>query len=279
LYLAGYFVLMRIPLLSALFAVVCSAHCFATDNHPIGARSAAMAHSTVAVSDVWSTFHNQAGLANVKKMEAGVFYENRFLIPELSLKAISFAIPVKGGAFGASVSHYGFSLYSETKVGVAYSQKLGEKVSAGVQMNYLNTFIGEGYGNKGNFTAEAGVMAELVDGLTLGAHIYNPTRARLSHYNNERIPTVMRLGLHYKLSEKVILLAETLKDTENKPEFKAGMEYQVVEQLYLRAGIGSNPALSTFGFGLNLKQFKLDFATSFHSVLGISPQFGLNYTF
>lgn len=251
----------------------------ATNNHPIGARSAAMGNASVALSDVWSLYHNQAGLAHLKKVETGFYYENRFLVPELSVKGIALAIPVKSGVFGATATHYGFSLYSETKAGLAYAQSFGEKISAGLQLNYLNTFIGEGYGNKTMVTAEFGFMAELADGLSIGAHIYNPSRAKVSEYANERVPTIMRLGLNYKLSEKALICAETIKDTNHKPGFRAGMEYQVVEQVFLRAGISTNPAMNTFGIGFNLKHVKIDFASSINSVLGYSPQIGLNYTF
>jgi hypothetical protein len=252
---------------------------FSNKNQPIGARSSAMANSSVGLSDLWSVHHNQAGLARINKAEAGIYYENRFLIPELSLKGFAVALPAKSGVFGVSVSHFGFALYSETQAGLAYAQKLGEKVSAGVKLNYLNTFIGDNYGRRGVMTAEVGVQAELAPGLTLGAHIYNPARARLSHYDNERVPTIMRLGLTYQVNEKALITAETQKDTDNKAVIKAGMEYRVVEQLYLRAGIATNPAMNTFGFGIYHKQFKIDFASSIHSVLGYSPMVSIQYAF
>jgi hypothetical protein len=252
---------------------------FAQNNHLLGARSAAMANASVACSDLWSVSHNQAGLVQLKNTEAGFYYENRYMVQELGVKGLAFAKPIKDGAVGFSVTHFGFSLFSETKAGLAYAHKLGEKVSAAVQLNYKNIFIGEGYGNRGIFTAEAGVMAELIDGLTLGAHIYNPTRSSIAQYNNEKEPTIMRLGLNYKLSSKTLLCVEALKDTQNKPVMKAAMEYQVAENVFLRAGVSSNPSLNTFGIGLNLKNFKLDMASSLHSVLGFSPMISCTYSF
>ncbi|HET6245748.1 MAG: hypothetical protein H0V01_05055 [Bacteroidetes bacterium] len=269
---------MKIPLL-AVFLGILSLPSFSQNNHQLGARSAAMGNASVGVSDLWSVHHNQAGLARLDKIEAGIYYENRFLVPELSVKAIALAMPIKNGVFGLSVSHFGFALYSESKVGLAFAQKLGEKVSAGVQLDYLNTFIAEGYGNKGMLTGEVGVQAELVPGLTLGAHVFNPFRVKLASHNNERIPTIMRLGLSYEVSKKVLFCVETLKDTQHKPVFRAGLEYNVIEQFYLRGGISTNPGINTFGFGLKLNQFKIDFATSIHSVLGYSPMVSLSYAF
>jgi hypothetical protein len=148
-----------------------------------------------------------------------------------------------------------------------------------VAMDYLSTKIGEGYGSKGQFVAEVGVQAKPLKGLTLGAHVFNPNHAKLVDYNNERIPTIIRLGANYNFSDKVMIALENEKDISQKSIFKAGIEYKVVKELYLRAGICTNPSLSSYGFGLNLQNLRIDVSASYHQVLGISPQFGLLYQF
>lgn len=247
------------------------------DNFPVGARSAGLAHASVTLSDAWSTYHNQAGLSLLKKPTAAAFYETRFLLSELSTKAIAGAIPFKKGAFGLSVMQSGFSLYSESKIGLAYGMQLSEIFSAGIQLDYFHINIGESYGSKGALAGEAGVLAKLTDNLAAGVHVANPTRTKLS--DNESLPTTMRLGLAYHFSKKVFVSAESQKNSGNKPVFKAGIEYHVIEALYLRSGISTNPTLNTFGFGLHIKNLKFDFAGSFHSVLGFSPQVGISYDF
>jgi hypothetical protein len=76
-----------------------------------------------------------------------------------------------------------------------------------------------------------------------------------------------------------MLVMETEKDIEKKAMAKAGIEYQPANVFYLRAGISTNPSLSCFGFGINIRNFKLDFSSTYHSTLGFSPQMGLIYTF
>lgn len=249
------------------------------ENYLIGARSAGMAHASVTLSDLWSAHHNQAGLAGVKTISGGVFYESRFLLPELGLKGGAVAIPVGEGTFGLNISSFGYSKFSESKYGLAYARNFGEKFSAGIQMDYLHVRIGEEYGSKGAFAVEAGVQAKLTDELTIGAHVFNPNRAKIADYEDERMPTIMRVGLNYEFSDKVFVVLETEKDIDHKPVVRAGMEYQPAEILYFRIGVASNPFLTSFGFGLNIKeQFKLDFATSYHSTLGYSPQISLSYS-
>ena len=249
------------------------------ENFPIGARSSAMGNASVSLSDVWSAHHNQAGLGFMNNFSAGVYYENRFALKELGLKGAVIALPVKGGAFGLSISNFGYSLFSENKYCFSFAKAFSDKFSMGIAMDYLTTKIAEGYGSKGVLAAEFGIQAKPIKGLTIGAHIFNPTRAKLSDYDNERIPTIIRLGADYNFSDKVTLAIETEKDMSKKSIFKAGIEYKAVKEFYLRAGIGTNPTLSSFGFGLNLKNFKIDISANYHQVLGFSPQFGLTYAF
>ena len=250
----------------------------ASDNSSLGARSSGIANASVSLADVWSVQNNQAGLGFVRDISAGVFYDNRFMLNQLSMRAGAFAFPVKGGTFGLCVSNFGYSLYSENKYGIAFGKAFGNKLSAGIQLDYLTTKISE-YGTKSVPAAEFGIMAKPLRNLTIGVHIFNLTKAKLVDYNDERIPTIMRLGFNYKFSEKVFLAGETEKDISQKAIMKFGLEYHPIKELYLRAGISTNPSLSCFGIGVALKNFRLDFSTTYHSVFGLSPQIGLNYIF
>ena len=252
----------------------------ASDNSPLGARSAGIGGASVSLADIWSVQNNQAGLGFVRDMSAGVFYQNQFMVKELSTKAGAFALPVKGGTFGISISNFGYSLYSENKYGLAFGKSFGEKISAGVQMDYFSEKFGDAfYGTKNILAAEFGIIAKPLKNLTLAVHIFNPTKAKLTGYNDERISTIMRLGLNYKFSDKVFIACETEKNIDKKNIFKAGIEYQPIKELYLRAGISTNPSLSSFGVGINIKNFHVDISSTYHSVLGLSPQIGLRYDF
>ena len=253
--------------------------CNATnENNPIGARSSAMANASVSFTDLWSTHHNQAGLGFVRTISGGVCYENRFLIKELSIKGGAIALPIKGGTLGIAITSFGYAQYNENKYSLSFAKAFGENFSIGIAMDYLNTKIAEGYGSKGVLAAEVGIIAKPLKNLTIGAHVFNPTRTQIAIYNKERIPTIFRLGANYNFSENVMLAVETEKDIQMKPVFKAGLEYKPVKEFYLRAGISTNPTLSSFGFGLNLKSFKIDFSANYHQVLGVSPQISLIYT-
>ncbi|TVQ14173.1 MAG: hypothetical protein EA361_08240 [Bacteroidetes bacterium] len=251
----------------------------ANDNYPFGGRAAGMGNASVTLYDFWAISHNQAGLARLENMAAGVFFENRFLVEELSFGAGAFVLPTSSGVFGVSFTYFGFELYNETKVGVAYGREFGERFSTGIQLNYHNTGIGEDYGNKGNLTFELGIIFHISPELSIGAHIFNPTRAKIGDFADERIPTIFKTGLAYEFSERVMVIAEAEKSVNLDPVFKVGIEYRISDPVYLRGGIGTNPMTNAFGFGLEVGNLNIDLATSYHHILGYSPQISFVYHF
>ncbi len=251
------------------------------DNTPIGARAAGLANAAVTLNDVWSAHHNQAGLGFIKDFSAGAYYESRFLLPELALGGAVVAAPLKNnkGTFGLSFRNFGYQLYSESKLGVAFGRALSDQLSIGVQLNYHQIRIADVYGNRSVVTAEAGIQYKLANKLTIGAHVFNPNRSKLTDLDADRLPAVIRLGIRYEFSENLFLAIESEKDTYNPAVFRAGLEYRIAEILYLRAGFNTNPLANSFGFGLLLKRLRVDFAGNFHPVLGFTPQTSLTYQF
>ncbi len=247
------------------------------DNNHHGGRSAGLGHTSVTLSDVWSTHHNQAGLGWLTNPEMGVFYQNRFLIKEMSYMGGAFALPTNSGTFGLSYSNFGYSLYGESKTGLAYGMKFSDRVAGGIQVNYHSIRLGNNYGSRNTASVELGLQSKITQQLSIGCHVFNPTQSKLDDYNDERIPTIIRLGLNYAFSDKVFLAIETEKDIDFNPVFRAGIEYKANDKIYFRGGIGTNPTLAAFGVGINHQSFKIDIASTYHQVLGFTPEISLNY--
>jgi hypothetical protein len=253
----------------------------AQSNFTIGARAAALGGASSVFHDVWSAQNNQAGLGFIEKTEMGAYYENRFLLKELGYTAFCAAVPIKKkGGFGITLNSFGYSVYRQSKAGVGYGMKFGPNFSAGIQLDYLYTQISDAagfYGRKGVFTGELGFQARLTKQVIFAGHIFNPMRVKLSAYNNEIIPATIKAGLQYKVSEKVSLITEAQKSSYQKFQFKGGIEYLPAKDFYLRAGVSTNPVQMSFGAGVNLQGLRIDLSSSWHSVLGFSPQIGMSY--
>lgn len=279
-------------LLTAICAnvLICQVLFASNENTPIGGRSAAMANSSVTLSDFWSVQNNQAGLADFSHMAVGLYYENRFMVKELSLRSGAFVLPTKSGVFGLSYNYFGYSMYNEQKIGLAYARAFGQHFSMGLQLDYLSTRIAEDYGSNNTFTFELGIRTKISEGFVLAAHVFNPIGVKIENEYNEKVPTIFKLGLSYTLSDKLLFALETEKDLVYKPLIRGGIEYEIVEQAIVRIGYSTLPAttgsenfsissLYTFGFGLNLNKLQIDFSSSIHQTLGWSPQISIQYKF
>lgn len=249
------------------------------ENRLAGGRSAALGNASIAISDVWSAFNNQAGLASLGSPTAGIYYENRFLVKELGYNAVAFAYPMKSGTIAVSYSYFGFSAYNESKTGVAFAKGINRFISFGVQLDYFSLHQDEPYGNNNFVTFEAGLTANITPQLTLGAHAFNPINASLSETSGERAPSALRVGALYKASDFFAISAEAEKNINHKVVLKTGIEYKVAQAVQLRLGISSNPSLFSFGTGIHYKNLLIDISAAYHQVLGFSPQTSVAYVF
>lgn len=244
---------------------------------PMGGRSNSMANATVAFSDPWSYHHNPGALAEVDKVSFGISYENRFLLKELQSQGMVYVQPLKKGVLSIGAQLYGFELYRTYRAGVGYSMKLSEMLSAGVQMNYQGIRLSDNYGSKNTVTAELGLLAKITEEWKIGVSIFNLGRSKLSEFQDDRFSTLMRLGTSYSFSEKVIVAAEFEKNIDFPLRFKTGIDYQVIDNFFFRAGFATQPVEFSFGFGYKLKNFQLDLGSAYHQQLGWSPHFSLTY--
>jgi len=242
-----------------------------------GARQGAMGGSGVILNDVWSAYHNQAGLAGLKGLSAGLYYSSVFNEPDLRETAFSFAFPTeKYGSAGVNYSYSGNSFSNFSRFGFAYSKQLGKRVSAGIQIDYF-LFSQMNYGNTGVALGEVGLIAQPVDHLFVGAHVFNPWRATYN-YIDESLETIFKLGAGYYFSDRVVFMVEAEKEIDHDLLVRAGMEYQLFKGLYLRAGAAFNPVKYSFGLGYNFKGIGIDLSYISHETLGYYMQFGLSFT-
>ena len=248
------------------------------DHYSPGARSAAMASTGVMLPGFWSVHYNQAGLGWVEQPQLGFHHENRYLVSQFALHSLAFAFPARPGTLGISLSYFGYPVYHESRIGLAFGRRFTEQLAAGFQLNYLNTFIADDYGNQGTLSAEAGIILQPLENLFIGSHIYNLTRSSLNTYPDEPIPTIFRLGAAYIIQKSLLVGVEMEKNINHRPVLKAGMEYLLLDRFWIRAGVGGKPVVNSFGLGYALKGISADVAFSYHQIIGFTPHISLMIT-
>ena len=270
--------MMKKPFLTGLLILLCILKLAAAENFPAGARATALSNALVSVSDTWSTFHNQAGLAGLESFSAGVFYESRFMIDELSHVAGSLVIPVNAGTFGISFSQFGKGTYKEHKVGLAFAKSLTKKISAAIQLDYLSEHYPENERARGFATFEAGVVYKVTNELFLGAHIFNPIQSGIKTPEGfQKMPAVFRFGGHYQFPKMVLLILETEKTIENPFMIKSGLEFSPVKNLALRFGVSGKPVNYSAGIGFQTGKIVTDIGFSYHGNLGLTPSVSIQF--
>lgn len=237
---------------------------------PISANYTGLGAYSLNHVDVFSFTSNQASLAQLQNITAGVYVERRFLLSELSNYTAVIALPTTTGNFGLKTNYYGFSDYNETQLGLAYGRKLGSKVDIGAQFNYYGVRIA-GYGNASAISFELGTVMHITDKLHAGVHVANPVGGKFGKDKEEKLSSVYSMGLGYDASEKFFVSAEVEKEENQPVNVNAGMQYKFLSQLLARVGISTATSAAWFGLGLNLKSFRIDITTSYHSQLGITP--------
>jgi len=243
-----------------------------------GGRTAAMAGAGVNLKDVFSVTNNIAGMVGLKKISVGAYAQNRFNLKALSTVTLQGVFPLaKAGAVGLEFSRFGDKLYNEQQIGVGFAHQLGT-VSLGLKATLWQVHLEE-LGSKRTVAFSFGGQSEIIPNLMVGAHIFNLNQARVASYQDERLPTRMTAGLTYKPTPKILLSLQTDKSLTYAADFKAGIEYYIIEKLAFRTGISSAMQSATGGFGFKARSFQLDYALGGHSVLGVSNYLSVSYQF
>jgi len=248
--------------------------------YTVGSRQTGMGGTSVSITDFWSIQNNQAGIALIDKIGAGIFYQSQFLMSELSCKSAAMLIPSKIGVLGLTFNHFGYELYSDMKIGLVYARSFGKYFRMGVQLDYITTTLGENYGSTSNVTFEVGIQSDVTQSLTIGAWVFNPIQVSLSDYNNEKIPAIFKLGLTWKISKDFLASIEAEKNTNLRPVFlRAGIEYSLKEKFFFRGGFSTSEEIFSMGFGLKISKLRFDVSAVMHNTLGFSPQGSLIFEF
>jgi len=268
--------------LSHILALICSMLLsnFARaqiENPAMGARAYGMANASVAIKDHWAIFNNVGGVAGVKQVTGQMAYHNQFGIANFQTFALGIVTPIKMGVIGLGVSKFGDNLYSEQRVGIGYSHQI-KNVSLGAKINYVQVSI-QDLGSQGAFAFEFGGVAQLSKEISFGAHIYNFNQGRFntSFGDAEKIPVIMKAGFAYQPVKALLINIETEKDIDLPATFKAGMEYEMIKNIFLRTGIQTTPFNNFFGVGFTPRWFHLNYALSTNDALGVSHHLSFTY--
>lgn len=240
------------------------------------ARASALGYATTALPSSAGVHANPAASAAHDRRLVSVFVREGFGLSSLRYGAGYATLPFQWGVFSAGASTFGNDLYRELHYSVGYAQRFqlgtSRNVHFGVVGRYYHTRI-EGYGHAGAFGLHLGVLISLLSSLELGAHATNVNAPTLD--DEEVLPQTLSVGLQYRASSRVLVLADAFKDIRFPISFRGGIEVRPIPLLALRAGLTTTPSRFTGGVGIHLGQIRGHVAAEQHPELGWSPSASL----
>jgi len=236
------------------------------------AAIASIGGNRVALQDEQALFGNQAGLAWIEDKSIHLGAQSIFLLEDARFLNAGFALPTSSGTFGLSLSSLHFASLDHQRIGLGYGRKLAENLSIGGQVNTWIYQIDE-YGSTTTLSFELGAQYEILKGLIAGFHVESPVQVALSE--EEDLPTILTAGFAYTPSNKLGLFAQAQKGLDTELTMAFGIDYALAQAMRLRLGLDTQAETFTFGISYQIKELlRLDLASSYHSVLGFSPNFG-----
>ncbi len=242
----------------------------------LGARGASMGESVTALpSGSWGVFGNPAMLYGTDN-EAAFYGIRNFGLSELT--DMAFAAHYHHHNYGsiAAGSHtYGFEKFRESRFRLGYAYEY-VGIQAGIALNYTHIQI-QDYGSAGTLLFDAGVAYPLpVPGeLWIGAKATNISRSRIGEAREE-LPRELSIGFSYKLSDRGTITGDVVKDVRFPVSYRGGIEVRLVDRLYMRGGLTTEPVTYSVGMGFSHQSFSINLVARQHYALDWSP--GLDFS-
>lgn len=215
----------------------------------------------------WGSFRNQALLSENSNISAGINYENRFSLKELGTRTVAIKIPSGKTSLGVIWSDFGYSGYRRDFTGVSCGLKLSEKVSGGIQIDYLTDRGAGDYAAHHSVTYETGFVVKPDGKTAIGIQIINAVPGSL---RKRPLPSKLIIGAGTKLNEVIYAGAEAEMSSASGLTLRTGFEYSTAKNLWLRGGYSSENNSFRFGIGYLTKIVQTDLAFVTHEKLGVS---------
>lgn len=245
---------------------------------PMGARAEAIGQVSSPLIDAWSTINNPAALVFTEGNSLALSYRNNYFSSELGTAAFAFQKTLKKGSIGIGYSRYGYQLYNENQLYIAYGIQLGENTSLGLSLTphfiqFANTPV-NAYPD-----VSLGFLSKASDKLSIGASLKNPFSQEIDGLSRSYTESLIQFGANYELAKEIGLFSEIEKNFNYPVRVKLGGEYKLKEIAFIRAGVITAPVEVSYGLGVKLKDFSFDLGLRQNLRLGNSGQLSIQYKF
>jgi len=263
-------------------------------NHQPSARARGMSGAFIAsCNDPNAIFYNPGALASAEQgisLGYAQLFSNGFQI--LMSGALAYHLPRIGtislGMQAMDVEFEGHKLQQEGTYSLAHSFLLMGDVHSmlyvgyGVNLYFLKfgeTVGGMDPGNQTTYGVNLGALATLHQRTHIAFAVKNLNNPSMGSDQTFDLPQHLALGVAYEPYDGVITEIDLSQKLGEETKIQAGIEFEVMDNFWLRTGASTYPNSISGGFGLLFKGIKVDYGFSSHPVLPITHQFSLGYQF
>jgi hypothetical protein len=149
---------------------------------------------------------------------------------------------------------------------------------AGVRFQYQSQYF-QGYGSRGSFSADAGLVVQAGSDWRAGLSILHLGAPRSDSFGKIFLPATLQLGTGYRFSSQLhgVLLVE--KSRAQPLLVHTALHYRLIPALQLRAGYSWPQAAGWTGVGWQQGALDCHFIFHLHPQLGLTPALGVQYRF
>ncbi len=264
-----------------LFALIIASIPVFTQSSVIIPTGTSIAGTSVSDTRNFTAFGNAANMSYIAGGEAGILFENRFLLKELSTRTVQAAYTLPFVTVGLQFSYMGYPLYHEMLTGIGFARNFADKFALGVQFNYFSAYFTGINEYRSAFFPQIGVNLNITSQTSLGFSTFNPFQTNIKSTSLEkRIPSVFSLGTQHFFSDDFVWRVQADKEISSFYRIATGFEYSISGFLNAKFGAYYNNYLvMCFGSGFKLAGFNFDVNAELHPIAGINLLSALRYKF
>ena len=277
------------------------------------ARIISMGGANIAIADApYSIFYNPAGIHKLKNLSLSTTYSNLYpgiTDDNLNYFSLSAVVPWEIiGEFGVGGTFLNSQLWKENTFIFSYAREIYGDIAVGGSLKLLRWSAGAAPGESAlsyfGFTFDVGAhytFSNIFENseLRVGVSIQNLTQPSIASNGSDdaKLPMSMGLGFAYVSNKHNYIIALDIVRFDGATKIKTGAEFLGLREEFfglntaflIRVGYDGIFGSDVYsqrgingGFGLNIDDFKVDYAYVFPLVLqnvGGSHKISLNYNF
>ena len=268
---------VRFFLVFSFFLFSCGSVYAAFERKELGARAGGLSGSFSALSqDASAPFWNVAGLSQVQFPELQSYYTQLFSVQDLSLYGASAAVPLKwkkAGSAAIAYSHFGNNVYSEQEIYLSHGIAINDYFQVGTSFKTMLLKI-DGYGSSVSVGVDLALQFQMEKRWTFATLAKNINRPKISN-GQESLSQSLGAAASFLALKNLMLSSEIERGSERPINFKFGVEWTLWDIFILRSGAQTSPSRFGAGFGLWIKNVRLDYSYEHNMELSATHQITL----